>query len=58
MLAAAGALLVNEIGQAFGVPEMGQLTHDGKLRRRYWSQDQIIAWAEGHGIEVTDDTIT
>jgi hypothetical protein len=56
-LVAASALLVDEIGQAFGVPEMGQISRDGKLRRRYWGQQQIVTWAEQHGIEVTDDTI-
>jgi hypothetical protein len=56
-LAAAGALLVNEIGQAFGVAEMGQLSRDGQLRRPYWSQQLITTWAEQNGIEVTDDRI-
>jgi hypothetical protein len=57
-LIAASALLVDEIGQAFGVPEMGQLSRDGQLRRPYWGDQQIIAWAEQHGLEVTDDTIS
>jgi len=50
-------LLVDEIGQAFGVAEMGQLTRKGQLRRRYWSGSQIVAWAEQHGIEVAEDRI-
>lgn len=58
VLAAAAAHLVNEIGQAFGVAEMGQLSRDGQIRRPYWSQQQIILWAEQNGIEVSDDTIT
>lgn len=57
VLVAASALLVNEIGQAFGVAEMPQLSRDGQLRRRYWSGQQIVTWAEQHGIEVTDDKI-
>jgi hypothetical protein len=58
VLAAATGMLVNEIGQAFGVPEMALLSHDGRMRRRAWGQDhQIITWAEGHGIEVTDEII-
>jgi Schlafen, AlbA_2 len=56
-LISASALLVDEIGQAFGVPEMGQLSRDGQLRRRYWGNPQMITWAEQHGIEVTDDAI-
>ena len=58
VLAAAAAQLVNEIGQAFGVAEMGQLSRDGQIRQPYWSQQQIIRWAEQNGIEVTNDTIT
>jgi hypothetical protein len=58
VLAAASGMLVNEIGQAFGVPEMALLPRDGKLRRPSWGQDhQMITWAEGHDIEVTDETI-
>jgi schlafen family protein len=57
MLAAASALLVDEIGQAFGVAEMGQLSRDGQLRRPYWSQTDVITWAQEHGIEVTDDRL-
>ena len=36
-LAGAAASLVDEIGQAFGIPELGQLGRDGRLRSRYWS---------------------
>ena len=56
-LITASALLADEIGQAFGVPEMGQLSREGKVRRRYWSNPQIVTWAEQNGIEVTDETI-
>jgi hypothetical protein len=34
---------------------MGQLSRDGQLRRPYWGQQEIIAWAEQNGIEVTSD---
>jgi hypothetical protein len=54
-LVAATALLVDDIAQAFGVPEMGQLTRDGQLQRRYWHWPQVITWAEENGIEVTDE---
>jgi len=56
-LVVASARLADEIGQAFGVPEMGQLSREGKVRRRYWSDPQIVAWAEQNGIEVTDEEI-
>jgi hypothetical protein len=57
VLAAASGLLVNEIGQTFGVPEMHLLSRDGRLRRPAWGQNHpMIAWAEAHGIEVTNDT--
>lgn len=55
-LVAAAALLIDELGQAFGIPEMGQLTRDGQLRRPYWDrnwQTQIVKWASDHGIGVT-----
>jgi hypothetical protein len=39
------------------IAEMGQLSHEGQLRRRYWSYPQMITRAEDNGIEVTDDTI-
>jgi hypothetical protein len=58
VLAAASALLVNEIGQAFGVAELGQLSRDGQLRRGYWSRPQIVTWAEQHSLEVIDDKIS
>ncbi|WP_405093141.1 hypothetical protein OG767_10085 [Micromonospora sp. NBC_01392] len=44
----AAALLLDELGQAFGVPEMGQLTRDGRIRRGYWNsirQSEIVQWA-------------
>jgi hypothetical protein len=51
------AALINEIGQAFGMAEMAQLSRDGAVRRRYFShlQSQLVAWAEQHQIELTDD---
>ncbi len=57
-LIAVAAALTDEIGQAFGIVEMGQLSRDGRIRRHYWNwQDQqpIMSWAERHQIEVTDD---
>lgn len=57
ILAAATALLVDDIAQAFGVAEMAQLSHEGQFRRRYWTYPQMITWAEENGIEVNDDLI-
>jgi schlafen family protein len=56
---AAAALLADELGQVFGVPEMGQLSHDGRVRRRYWGtwQKGITAWAAQHGIEVIEEAL-
>jgi hypothetical protein len=59
-LVTAAALLVDELGQAFGIPEMGQFSRDGQVRRQYWHhgwQAEIVAWANNHGIEVTDETL-
>lgn len=59
-LVEAAALLIDELGQAFGIPEMGQLTHDGRLRRKYWDdawQQEIVTWASEQGIVVTDETL-
>ncbi|MBQ1009396.1 ATP-binding protein [Micromonospora sp. M51] len=56
----AAALLLDELGHAFGVIEMGQLSRDGRVRRRYWSSSrhpEIVKWAEANGIEVTDETL-
>ena len=48
-LVAAAALLVDDIAQEFGVPEMAQLSYDGQLRRHDWSYPQVITWAEETG---------
>lgn len=59
-LVAAAALLLHEVGQAFGVPELGQLTRDGKIRLPYWErrlQTHLRSWAEAVGIEVTEETL-
>lgn len=61
-LVGAAALLLDEVGQAFGVSEMGQMTRDGRIRRRYWSTasgrpQQLVQWAQEYGVEVTDETI-
>jgi hypothetical protein len=57
-LVATAARLLDEVGTSFGIPEMGQLSLDGKIRRRYWKDSgALVAWAERHGITVTDAAI-
>lgn len=54
------ARLADELGQAFGIPELGQFSRDGRIRRRYWRQgwqQLVAAWADQNGIEVTDQTL-
>jgi len=55
-LVSAAAILSHEIGQAFGVTELSQLTRDGRVQPQYWSHDahfqQLRSWAEVHGIMV------
>ncbi|MEU4339437.1 ATP-binding protein [Micromonospora lupini] len=55
-LVAAAALLLDELGQTFGVPEMGQLTREGRIHLPYWSaragrRQEIEKWAAENGIE-------
>jgi hypothetical protein len=53
-LVAAAALLLDELGQGSGVPEMGRLSRDGRIRRLYRSRrwPSIETWAGSHGIKV------
>lgn len=54
------ANLADELGQCFGVTEMGQFDRSGRVRRKYWSADvqaHVRSWAEGAGITVTDDVL-
>jgi len=59
-LIATAARLIDEMGQAFGIPELGQLTRDGRVRRPYWGvrrQQAVVEWAEQNEIQVTDDDL-
>jgi hypothetical protein len=57
-LVSTAARLLDEVGTSFGIPEMGQLSLDGEIRRRYWKDSgALLGWAERHGITVTDDAI-
>jgi hypothetical protein len=53
------AALTDEIGQTFGIAEMGQLSREGALRRPYWGhlRQPMVAWAEQHQIDVTEDLL-
>lgn len=57
-LVAAAARLLDELGTSFGIAEMGQLTQDGTVRRRYWTDARPLQnWAQLHGVGVTEETI-
>jgi hypothetical protein len=57
-LVAAAARLLDELGTSFGIAEMGQLTQNGAIRRRYWADAApLTSWAQLHGVEMTDETI-
>ena len=57
-LVSTAARLLDEVGTSFGIPEMGQLSLDGEIRRRYWKDPgALLGWAERHGITATDGVI-
>lgn len=57
-LVSAAARLLDELGTWFGIAEMGQLTQDGAIRRRYWTEARPLQnWAQLFGVEVTEQTI-
>lgn len=57
-LVATAARLLDEIGTSFGIPEMGQFSLEGEIRRRYWQDSaQLLAWASDYGVAVTDAVI-
>ncbi|OIQ94669.1 divergent AAA domain protein [mine drainage metagenome] len=56
-LVATAARLHKELGHAFGIPDLPQLTRDGKIVRRNWSRgqpDTVDAWAIESGVEFTE----
>jgi len=58
-LVSTAARLLDEMGTSFGIPEMGQLSLDGEIRRRYWKDPvALLNWAARYGITATDDVIT
>lgn len=59
-LVSVSARLLDEVGHAFGIPEMGQFTNEGQVRIRYWSrecQQAVQTWAIASAIPVTDETL-
>ena len=57
-LVSTAARLLDEVGTSFGIPEMGQLSLDGEIRRRYWKDSgALLEWAERYGITTSDDEI-
>jgi hypothetical protein len=56
-LASTTARLCHQLGQAFGLPELGQLTAEGEVRQRYWRNPQLISWAESHSISVIAESL-
>jgi hypothetical protein len=60
-LVSVAATLLNELAQPFGVVELGQLSRDGAVRRRYWGQawqGDVVEWAEHNDVPVTDDVLS
>lgn len=58
-LVSTAARLLDELGTSFGIPEMGQLSLDGEIRRRYWRDPAaLLPWAERHSITVTDAVLS
>jgi hypothetical protein len=58
-LLATTRLLATELFQAYGSPEVRQITPDGRLRYRHIHarEAELRAWAERHGVELTDETV-
>ena len=58
-LLAASRLVLTDLFQAFGSPEVRQITPDGGLRIRHWSSSEhqsLRRWADANGVEVTAET--
>ncbi len=54
---ATAAQLLDELSQAFGLPEAGQFTRDGLIRRQGWQEsymEQVGPWAKRQNVSFTD----
>ncbi|MFF0721859.1 helix-turn-helix domain-containing protein [Micromonospora sp. NPDC003816] len=52
--------LASELFQAFGAPEVAQVTAEGAIRIRHWhrsGQAEITRWAEASGVPVLTETL-
>jgi len=59
-LVTAAYLLATDVFQEFGWAEAVQLSSDGQIRVRYWSQewqDPVVQWADTAGIATTQETL-
>ena len=57
-LLAAVRVVLTDLFHAFGSPEIRQIRADGALRILHCSdQRELSGWAEGHGVQVTQETI-
>lgn len=61
-LVAATSVLTNGLVQPFGVPEVLQMSRDGKIRIHYWNRRYghdvaVKKWAESAGTELTEETL-
>lgn len=53
-------LVLTDIYQAFGVPEVEQISEDGALRHRYfsrWARQDLVTWAGRHDVDVLETTL-
>ena len=56
----AARMLLTEIVQSFGLPEVMQITEDGRIRRLYTSlanRPAVESWAKANDIEMIDTTL-
>jgi hypothetical protein len=57
-LTASVRLMATDLFHAFGSKEVRQIAPDGALRARYLGEErELRAWAESHGIDVSDETV-
>lgn len=59
-LVTAAHMLLTPIVQGFGLPEVLQVSSDGRLRPSYWSNEYrhtIDQWTQEAGVETTDATV-
>jgi hypothetical protein len=59
-LVTVAALLLRDIAQSLNVPEVGQLSTDGTVRRQHWGhgvQNQMRTWCEARGTDFTEEIL-